>query len=147
MRMGKATAEMRREQRTVSLAALESSKLSNGSERSLSVSARPRSELGSHGSWAYALACLKACSNALAVVDQGDVEIDRMLRPAAEEVAAAASRKSLIHPHEAGNGSPATGWKSQHAGTGKALWIRLGGARAAVVSEWAVRDGLAGRTC
>ena len=32
-----------------------------------------------------------------------------------------------------------TSWKSQHDGSGKALWIRLGGAR--VVSEWAVRDG------
>ena len=48
-----------------------------------------------------------------------------MLRPAASEVAAAAARKTLIEPHEAKDGSPATCWKSRHDGTGKALWTRL----------------------
>ena len=48
-----------------------------------------------------------------------------MLRPAASEVAAAAARKTLIEPHEAKDGSPATCWKSRHDGTGKALWTRM----------------------
>ena len=68
-----------------------------------------------------------------------------MLRPAASKVAAAAARKTLIEPHEAKDGSPPTGWKSRHAGT----WARRSGSgrqRAAVVCEWAVREGLAGRT-
>ena len=78
-------------------------------------------------SQANALTCLPACSNAPAVVDRVP-EVDRMLRPAAREVAAAAARKTLPHPHEAKDGSPATCWKSCPARTGKALWIRLGGA-------------------
>ena len=92
----------------------------------MSASARPRIELGSHGSRACALAYLPGCSNASAVVDQ--VEVDGMLRPAAREVTAAAARKTLTQPYEIKGGSPATCWKSGHAGTGKALWIRLGSA-------------------
>ena len=75
------------------------------------------------------------------------VEVDGMLRPAAREVTAAAARKTLTQPYEIKGGSPATCWKSGHAGTGKALALDQVGQRAAVASEWSVRAGLAGRTC
>ena len=64
-----------------------------------------------------------------------------MLRPAASEVAAAAARKTLIEPHEAKDGSPATCWKSRHDDTGKALWIRLNS-----VAPWRV-SGRCGTGC
>ena len=65
-----------------------------------------------------------------------------MLKPAAQEVAAAAI-KTLTKPVEAEDSSPAHLLESAcRHGQGALDQV---GRRTAVASEWAVRDGLAGR--
>ena len=93
-------------------------------------------------SWANVCPGMLACMlESIGSCRSVEVEVDRMLRPAASEVAAAAARKTLIEPHEAKDGSPATCWKSRHDDTGKALWIRLNS-----VAPWRV-SGRCGTGC
>ena len=116
----------------------------------MSGSARPSSELGSHSLGRMCPGMLACMLESIGSCRSVEVEVDRMLRPAASEVAAAAARKTLIEPHEAKDGSP--GRLPSHLlhvgrvgtmldGTSKALWIRLNSA-----APWRV-SGRCGTGC